>query len=122
MAETRVYTSEEAATKLTRELPEWYLDNGTIARRYATNGWPTTMMLVNSIAFIAEAAAHHPDLMVSYASVQINLTTHDAGGISDKDFATAHQIEAAAMWRPAADSPLAPGVSADWIRSGDKPA
>ena len=64
------------------------------------------LMLVNLIGYLAEAAYHHPDLSVTYAKVWVKLKTHSAGGITDKDFALAKQIEAVALWRPPAGGVL----------------
>ena len=47
-----------------RELPGWYFEDGWIRRVYKTDGWPTTLMLVNAIGYLSEAAYHHPDLSV----------------------------------------------------------
>jgi 4a-hydroxytetrahydrobiopterin dehydratase len=80
-------------------LPGWRYDGGMIRRTYKTDGWPTTLMLVNAIGFTAEAADHHPDLLVQWASVQVSLATHSAGGITEKDFALARQIEDTALWK-----------------------
>jgi 4a-hydroxytetrahydrobiopterin dehydratase len=104
MAE-RVY-SEQEASRVLGELPSWRADRGVITRTFETEGWGTTLMLVNAIGFIAEAADHHPDLEVSWAKVVVRLSTHSAGGITDKDLALAREVERLALWRPAADSPL----------------
>ena len=101
----RVYSDKEASRALT-ELPGWRAEGGTIARTYETEGWATTLMLVNAIGFIAEAADHHPDLEVSWAKVVVRLSTHSAGGITEKDVALAREIERLALWRPGADSSL----------------
>jgi 4a-hydroxytetrahydrobiopterin dehydratase len=53
-------------------------------------------MLFNAIAYLAEEADHHPDITASYASLEIRLMTHSAGGITDKDFNLAGRIEALA--------------------------
>ena len=74
-------------------LPGWYYEDGWIRRVYKTDGWPTTLMLVNQIGYLAEAAYHHPDLSVSWAKVWVKLKTHSAGGITDKDFELARKIE-----------------------------
>jgi 4a-hydroxytetrahydrobiopterin dehydratase len=63
-------------------------------------------MLINAIGFVAEAADHHPDLEVSWAKVTVRLSTHSAGGITDKDIALAREIERLALWRPPADGAL----------------
>jgi pterin-4a-carbinolamine dehydratase len=54
----RTYTEAEIADKL-RDLPGWYFEDGWIRRVYKTDGWPTTLMLVGAIGFVAEAAYHH---------------------------------------------------------------
>lgn len=87
-------------------LPGWRLEDGAIVRDYTTDGWPTTLMLVNAIGFVAEAADHHPDLAVSWGKVQVKLWTHSAGGVTASDMELAKLIEQTALWRPQ------PGVSA----------
>ena len=101
----RVYSEQEASRAL-GDLPSWRAEGGVISRTYQTEGWGTTLMLVNAIGFVAEAADHHPDLEVSWAKVVVRLSTHSAGGITDKDIALAREIEQLALWRPASDSPL----------------
>ena len=80
-------------------LPGWRLENGAIVRDYQTDGWPTTLMLVNAVGFYAEAADHHPDLEVHWGSVSVALSTHSAGGITPKDVALAKQVEQVALWQ-----------------------
>ena len=87
-------------------LPGWRLEDGAIVRDYVTDGWPTTLMLVNAIGFFAEAADHHPDLVVSWGKVQVKLWTHSAGGVTTSDVELAKLIEQTALWRPR------PGMSA----------
>lgn len=88
--------------RLQRDLPCWSLKNGALERHYQTQGWKATLMVVNAIGHLAEAAWHHPDLQVSYPGVTVRLSTHDASGITEKDFALAQAIEQLIMWRPAA--------------------
>lgn len=110
------YTEAQIADKLA-ELPGWYYEDGWIRRQFKTDGWPTTLMLVNAIAYVAEAAYHHPDLAVTWAKVWVKLQTHSAGGITDKDFALARRIEDVALWRPSG-SPLE-GTPNKFVRGGD---
>jgi 4a-hydroxytetrahydrobiopterin dehydratase len=112
-----VYTEPQIAERL-RELPGWYFEDGWIRRVYKTDGWPTTLMLVNAIGYCAEAAYHHPDLTVTWGRVTVKLSTHSAGGITDKDFALAQRIEDVALWRPAQGGALA-GTPNKFVRSGD---
>jgi 4a-hydroxytetrahydrobiopterin dehydratase len=102
----KVYSEDEVKGRLERELPGWYYEDGWIRRLYKTDGWQTTMMLVNTIGFLAEAAYHHPDLAVSWAKVWVKLKTHSHNGITDKDFELAKKIEEIALWRPPEGSAL----------------
>jgi len=95
----RTYSEGEIAEKL-KTLPGWRLEDGWLRRAYKTDGWPTTLMLVNSIGYIAEAANHHPDLVVTWGGVAVKLMTHSARGVTDKDFELARRIEESALWRP----------------------
>jgi 4a-hydroxytetrahydrobiopterin dehydratase len=90
-----------------RDLPAgWRYEGNAIVREYQTDGWPTTLMLVNAIGFYAEAADHHPDLAVSWGKVGVKLWTHTAGGVTPSDIELAGVIEAIARWRPPPDSAL----------------
>src|ERR1700688_5119254 len=101
----RTYTEAEIEGKL-KDLPGWWVENGWIRRTYKTDGWPTTLMLVTAIGYLAEAAYHHPDLAVTWGKVWVKLKTHSAGGITDKDFALAKQIEELALLRQETGVPL----------------
>src|SRR5438093_12659806 len=95
----RTYTETEIADRL-KALPGWYYEDKWIRRVYKTDGWPTTLMLVNAIGYLAEAAYHHPDLTVTWGRVIVKLQNHAAGGITDKDFELARKIEEHVLWRP----------------------
>ncbi len=114
MAEERAFTPEEVDEKL-KDLPTWESRDGWIRRKFATPGWPHTLMLVNAIGFRAEAGFHHPDLRIGWAQVVVKLQTHSAGGLTAKDFALAHEIEDLATWLPEAGSPL-DGFPKKWVR------
>lgn len=94
------YSDMEVETRLKEELPHWYLEKGWIRRKYKTSGWKGTLMVVNTIGHLAEAAFHHPDLTVSYAFVIVKLMNHAAKGITNKDFELAQKIEEVIMWQP----------------------
>jgi len=95
-----VYTAEEIDARLKAELPKWNFEDGWIRRKYKTSGWKGTLMVVNTVGHLAEAAWHHPDLNVSYAFVTVKLMNHAAKGITEKDFALAKKIEEVLMWQP----------------------
>jgi len=109
------YSAQSIGPKL-ESLPSWSFSDGLIYREYHTDGWATTLMLVNAIGFLCEAADHHPDLMVSWAKVVVSLSTHSAGGVTDLDLEMARQIEAIATWRPPKASGLR-GVSRPFVRT-----
>ncbi|KQU77245.1 MULTISPECIES: 4a-hydroxytetrahydrobiopterin dehydratase [unclassified Rhizobacter] len=94
------YTVDEVEARLKAELPKWFLEDGWIRRKYKTGGWKGTLMVVNTVGHLAEAAWHHPDLTVSFAFVTVKLMNHAAKGITDKDFALAAKIEEVVMWQP----------------------
>jgi len=94
------YTEAEIAERLAAELPAWTYEDGWIRRKIKTSGWKSTLMVVNTVGHLAEAAWHHPDMTVSYAFVNVKLATHSAKGITDKDFALAKKIEEVVLWRP----------------------
>jgi 4a-hydroxytetrahydrobiopterin dehydratase len=100
MAE-KTYSDAEVADKIKQTgLAEWYLEEGMLRRKYTTDGWSTTLMLVNAIGFLCEAADHHADLAVTWGKLWVKLKTHSAGGITDKDFALAGKIEEVVLWHP----------------------
>jgi 4a-hydroxytetrahydrobiopterin dehydratase len=118
MATKEPTNDETQITEKLKELPGWWFEDGWIRRAYKTDGWHTTLMLVNTIGYLAEAAYHHPDLSVTWARVTVKLATHSAGGITDKDFALARKIEDVVLWRPDSGGALT-GTPNKWVRSGD---
>jgi len=101
-----VFTEQQASQRLQDELPSWQCVEGCLQRDYACNGWRASVLLFNAVAHVAEAAWHHPDVLVSWGGIRVRLMTHDAGGITDKDFALAAQIEQLACWQPEEGSAL----------------
>ena len=109
MAKTteKVYSEAEVQARLTElKLEGWTLENGWLRRKYTTDGWPITILLVNAIAFVCEAANHHADLEVTWGKLWVKLQSHSAGGITDKDFIVAQKIEEVALWQPTPEGPL----------------
>ncbi|MBE9159664.1 4a-hydroxytetrahydrobiopterin dehydratase [Nodosilinea sp. LEGE 06152] len=76
------------------QLPDWSLDGKTITCTRTFNDFVAAVDFVNQLVEPAEAAGHHPDLQISYNRVVISLSTHDAGGLTEKDFAMAQTISA----------------------------
>ncbi len=107
----------EIARLIATTLPRWRHEDGTIRRTFRTAGWPATIMVVNAVAHLAEAAWHHPDLAVSYAAVEVRLSTHSAGGVTAKDVALAARIEDVIGWQPGRDGgPLEGPPAGSYIR------
>ncbi len=73
-------------------LTGWSLENGEITRTFQLASFPAALLFVNAVGLLAEAAGHHPDILIKYRNVKFSLVTHDAGGLTDKDFALARQI------------------------------
>jgi 4a-hydroxytetrahydrobiopterin dehydratase len=113
----KTYSETEIPAKLQEhKLAAWKLEDGWLRRKFNTDGWRSTLMLVNAIGFLAEAGDHHPDLTVTWAKVWVKLQTHSAGGISDKDFALARKIEEIVLWRPESGSPLQGAAKNEFVK------
>ena len=109
----RTYAEDEVRQRLETGLPRWRLDDGAILRRYDTNGWKATLMVINTVGHLAEAAWHHPDIAASWGWVEVRLSTHSAKGITDKDFELAAKIDEVVMWQPAKEGGALEGTPAD---------
>lgn len=100
---------------LAANAPAWRLQDGFIRRTYKTSSWKGTLMVINAVGHLAEAAWHHPDITASYAWVEVRLVTHTAKGITMKDLQLARKIEEVVMWQPAKE----PGSALEGTPSGD---
>jgi len=96
----KVYSEAEIKNKLKKELPLWVYESNWIKRKYKTQSWKSTLMVINTVGHLAEAAWHHPDITASYAWVEVRLTNHAAKGVTDKDFELAKKIEEIVQWDP----------------------
>jgi 4a-hydroxytetrahydrobiopterin dehydratase len=103
--------------RLGAELPDWWREGRWIRRKYNTDGWLSTLALVNTIGYLAEAAWHHPDLEVTWGKVWVKLRTHASDGITERDLALAKTIEATVLWKPEPGSPMQ-GTPNKWVRGG----
>ncbi|KAA0676909.1 4a-hydroxytetrahydrobiopterin dehydratase [Roseomonas genomospecies 6] len=110
------YSDAQIVERLQQILPRWRYEDGWIRRKYKTNSWKGTLMVVNAVGHLAEAAWHHPDLTVSYAWVEVRLKTHTAKGITDKDFELARKIEEVVQWQPAREGGALEGTPRDDLR------
>ena len=111
--DVKVYSEQEIKERLSSQLVHWRYDNGWLRRKYKTNSWKGTLMLINTVGHLSEAAWHHPDIAASYAWVEVKLMTHDAKGITDKDFELAKKIEEVVCWRPGKENGALDGAPED---------
>ena len=83
----------EARTRLAA-LTGWEIDGDRLRKRYTHATFPAAIAFVNRVAEMAEAADHHPDILIESRHVTLTLTTHDEGGLSARDFSLAARIDA----------------------------
>jgi 4a-hydroxytetrahydrobiopterin dehydratase len=69
-----------------RFLPKWTRKGTAITRVFQFRDFATAMEFVNAVARLAEQASHHPDIDIRWNKVTLSLTTHDEGGLTEKDF------------------------------------
>tara|TARA_B100000242_G_C43029642_1_gene479577 strand:+ start:1145 stop:1516 length:372 start_codon:yes stop_codon:yes gene_type:complete len=96
----KIYDEKEIKDKLQKGLDSWNYDGKWIRKVFKTHSWKGTLMAINTIGHLAEVAWHHPDLVVSYAFVEVKLMTHDKKGITDLDFELAKKIDNVVQWNP----------------------
>src|SRR5512141_1780060 len=118
MTAEREKPMDEADVKawLQTNLPSWKLEDRWIRRTYKTSGWKGTLMVINTVGHLAEAAWHHPDITASYAWVEVRLMNHAAKGVTDKDFELAKKIEEVVHWQPALEGGPLEGTPPDDMR------
>lgn len=86
--------SESGIARQLAALPGWQRAGQAICRTYRLADFGAAMAFANRVAGIAEAQDHHPDILVRYREVTLTLSTHDAGGLTERDFRLARQIDA----------------------------
>jgi len=85
---------EQAKSKLA-SLPGWEISAGELVRTYKFADFVAALGFVNRVGQLAEKAGHHPDIDIRYNKVRLALVTHDAGGLTSKDFDLAAQADQA---------------------------
>lgn len=85
-------TAAEIKTALAT-LPEWKCSGKTITRTFGFKDFPAAIKFVNTVAKLAEKAWHHPDIDIRWNKVTLTLMTHDAGGLTERDFALAQKFD-----------------------------
>jgi 4a-hydroxytetrahydrobiopterin dehydratase len=74
-------------------LPDWQQQGRTIARTYQLKDFSAAIKFVNAVAELAEQEWHHPDIDIRWNKVTLAFTTHDAGGLTEMDFALAQKVD-----------------------------
>ena len=81
-------SSSEVSSRLA-SLTNWQIESGELVRTFTFTDFRAALAFVNHVGDLAEAAEHHPDIDIRYNRVRLSLVTHDAGGLTEKDFALA---------------------------------
>jgi 4a-hydroxytetrahydrobiopterin dehydratase len=92
MAEPVALSEAEIQGRLP-SLPGWELREGRLRKRFQFRTFLRALAFVNSVAYLAESAGHHPDITINYNRVTLRLVTHAIGALSERDFALAAEIE-----------------------------
>lgn len=74
-------------------LSDWQIESGELTRTFKFDDFLTALGFVNRVAELAEKAGHHPDIDIRYNKVRFGLVTHDAGGLTTKDFDLASTVD-----------------------------
>ena len=74
-------------------VPDWKKRGSTITRTFVFKDFPAAIKFVNAVAKLAEKAGHHPDIDIRWNKVTLVLSTHDAGGLTEKDFTPARKFD-----------------------------
>ncbi|MFP4528891.1 MAG: 4a-hydroxytetrahydrobiopterin dehydratase [Candidatus Kapaibacterium sp.] len=86
--------SDDRINEELRKHPRWELDGDKIVREIPASNFAAAVGVVNAVAVIAETEQHHPDIFIhDWNKVQISLTSHEAGGLTDGDFKMAAKID-----------------------------
>ena len=85
-------STTEAGQRLT-SLKGWTLDGDAIRKQFTFANFPEAIAFVNRLAPEAEAADHHPDILINYKRVTLTYSTHSEGGLTGKDFDGAKMAE-----------------------------
>ncbi len=85
--------SEDAIQAALTQMPGWSVADGALRKTYTFSTFPDGIAFVNRVADLAEDVGHHPDIDIRYSTIIVSLSTHDEGGITEKDTALARRIE-----------------------------
>lgn len=85
--------SEDAIQTALSQMPGWSVVDGMLRKTYQFSTFPDGITFVNRVADLAEEMGHHPDIDIRYSTILISLSTHDEGGITEKDTTLARRID-----------------------------
>jgi 4a-hydroxytetrahydrobiopterin dehydratase len=85
--------SEKAVAAKLHLVPGWKIEEGQLVRDFSFANFIQAMEYVNRVAELAEGAGHHPDIDIRYNKVHLALVSHDAGGLTERDFDVATAID-----------------------------
>ena len=111
--EIKVYNDEEINKTLKSTLKDCEYDGKWIRKKYKTHSWKGTLMVINAVGHLAEVAWHHPDIVASYAFVEVKLMNHAKKGITDLDFELAKKIDEFVLWDPKEEKLSLEGTPSD---------
>ncbi len=80
-----------------KTVPDWKKQDAAITRTFQFPDFPAAMRFTDAVAELAEQAWHHPDIDIRWNKVTLTLITHDAGGLTKKDFVLARKFDALAL-------------------------
>ncbi len=86
--------SDDEIQKRLASLPGWERAGREIRKVYTFPDFKASMAFVNRVAALADKMDHHPDILINYSRVTLTLSSHDAGGLTERDFRLAGQIDA----------------------------
>ena len=86
--------SNEQVQKRLAELDGWERIGDAILKQYTFGGFQEAMTFVNRVAVLADEQDHHPDILIEYDRVTLTLSSHDAGGLTERDFRLAAGVDA----------------------------
>jgi len=93
MSDLITFTDQEIRSKIIQYAPNWSLEDKQLKRTHQCDSFISAVDLVNATAVLAEKLHHHPKMTVDYSTLHFSLFTHDAPGITQKDFVLAQEID-----------------------------
>jgi 4a-hydroxytetrahydrobiopterin dehydratase len=91
-ASTRL--DDDAINAKLEQFPQWARAGEVLQRTFSFRDFLAAMAFVELVAAVAQRQGHHPDILIRYSKVTLTLSTHDAGGLTERDFTLATSINA----------------------------